>query len=52
MQHPWYRTNLPIYLSLSAEQQIESEQRIDEAVVAKVQQMGFSRDKILRAFEN
>jgi len=49
MQHPWYRTNLPVYLSLSAEQQIESEQRIDEAVVNKVQQMGFSRDKILRA---
>jgi len=49
MQHPWYRTNLPFYLAISAEQQIESEMRIDEQVLAKVQSMGFSKDKILRA---
>ena len=49
MAHQWYRTNLPGYLAQSAEQQIESELRIDDQLVNKVVNMGFARDTILRA---
>lgn len=36
VQHPWYKTNLPAYLALSAEQQIERTHAIDEQVLQKV----------------
>ena len=49
MQHPWYQQSLPAYLALSAEQQIERTQAIDEQVLEKVVSMGYNRDKILRA---
>ena len=49
MQHPWYQQQLPAYLALSAEQQIERTQAIDEQVLEKVVSMGYNRDKILRA---
>ena len=49
MAHPWYLQSLPAYLALSAEQQIERTQAIDEAVLEKVVSMGYNRDKILRA---
>ena len=49
MQHPWYRTALPHYLAISAEQQIESETKIDDQIVKRVESMGFTRDKIYRA---
>ena len=49
MAHPWFTTNLPAYLSLSAEQQIERTAAIDEKVLQKVINMGFSRERILKA---
>ena len=49
MQHPWYMTNLPAYLSLSAEQQIERTQAIDEQILERVVNMGYPKEKILRA---
>jgi 5'-AMP-activated protein kinase catalytic alpha subunit len=49
MQHSWYRQHLPLYLSLSAEQQIAQTQALDEAVVAKVVAMGFMRERLLKS---
>ena len=49
MQHPWYVTALPAYLSLSAEQQIERTTALDEQILDKVVNMGYNRDKLLRA---
>lgn len=49
MAHPWYRTQLPAYLALSAEQQIERTQAIDEQVLQTVVHMGASRERVLRA---
>jgi len=49
MQHPWYRQHLPLYLSLSAEQQIAQTQALDEGVLSKVISMGFPRDRVLKA---
>lgn len=49
MQHSWYRQHLPLYLSLSAEQQIAQTQALDEAVVAKVVGMGFTRERLLKS---
>jgi 5'-AMP-activated protein kinase catalytic alpha subunit len=49
MKHPWYTTNLPAYLALSAEQLIEQNNAIDETTLQKVIQMGYSRDRILKA---
>lgn len=50
MNTAWYRQQLPLYLSLSAEAQIAQTQAIDETILQKViQQHGFPRDKILKA---
>jgi hypothetical protein len=50
MQHPWYRQHLPLYLSLSAEQQIAQTQALDEAILQKVvTQHGFTRERLLKA---
>mmetsp|Transcript_9707 Transcript_9707/g.18514 ORF Transcript_9707/g.18514 Transcript_9707/m.18514 type:complete len:514 (+) Transcript_9707:61-1602(+) len=47
--HPWFQENLPPYLALSTEQQIVRTQLIDESILKKVLQMGFSREKVLQA---
>ena len=49
MQHSWYKQHLPLYLSLSAEQQIAQTQALDEQIVAKVVAMGFSRDRLIKS---
>ncbi len=49
MQHPWYRQHLPLYLSLSAEQQIAQTLTLDENVLNKVVAMGFPRDRVLKS---
>lgn len=47
--HPWFQLDLPAYLALSTEQQIVRTQIIDESILKKVVQMGFSREKVLQA---
>ena len=51
MSHPWYRTNLPPYLQLSAEQQIERTHAIDDTILRKVIEMGYSKERILKAID-
>jgi len=46
-KHPWFRQNLASYLALSAHQQIERTQNIDESIVKKVVASGYSRDRLL-----
>jgi len=48
-KHPWFRTNLPWYLSLSAHQHIERHQALDEQTLQKVVAMGYNREWVLQA---
>lgn len=38
-RHPWFQAQLPAYLQLSARQQIERTQAIDESTLKKVVQV-------------
>jgi len=50
MQHPWYRQHLPLYLSLSAEQQMAQTTIVDEQILNKVvETFKFPRDKVLKS---
>lgn len=49
-KHPWFRQHLPLYLSLSAEQQIAQTQALDEIILQKViTQHGYPRERLLKA---
>lgn len=48
-KHSWFLDNLPSYLALSAEEQIEKTQTIDDEVLNAVAQMGFNKDKVKAA---
>uniref|UniRef100_A0A6A7GAJ8 non-specific serine/threonine protein kinase n=1 Tax=Hirondellea gigas TaxID=1518452 RepID=A0A6A7GAJ8_9CRUS len=48
--HPWFQTNLPQYLAVSARETIEKTHTIDEKTINKLSdKMGFPRDKVLEA---